>query len=156
MEDTYHFFWKGPLSQWVRSPFKAYNIEFVCCEQWMMYQKAILFEDKEIANEILETTNPKIQKDLGRKVRGFDEKVWDEIKYKTVMFGNILKFQQNPEHRKILLSTGDKLLVEASPYDRIWGIGYREEDALANESSWGQNLLGKALVEVREILKREK
>jgi ribA/ribD-fused uncharacterized protein len=120
----------------------------------MMAEKARLFSDQEILEEILKTGNPKEVKSLGRKIKNFDHIVWDKHKYEIVKRGNLLKFSQNPEFKNFLLSTNEKVLIEASPYDRIWGIGMLESDPKAeNPLQWnGENLLGFALMEVRDEL----
>ena len=122
-----------------------------------MYHKAILFDDREIADEITLEPVPSKQKALGRGVRGFDAKRWDAEREKIVEEGNWWKFTQSKEGdlRKMLLETGDRSLVEASPYDRIWGVGYSAAKAAANRGDWGQNLLGKALMRVRDRLHTE-
>lgn len=122
-----------------------------------MYQKAILFVDKEIATKIALEPEPSKQKALGRKVKGFDIKTWNEKREKIVEDGNWWKFTQAKEGdlRDLLLKTGDRLLVEASPYDRIWGVGYSAAKAEANRGNWGENLLGKALMKVRDRLHAE-
>lgn len=149
------FFYGGTFSQWKRCSFIEEGIRFNCAEQYMMYHKAKLFGDNEIAKQILELSNPKDQKKLGRLVKNFDEKIWDEHKYEIVKNGNILKFSQNPNLKKELLSTRTSILVEASPYDRVWGIGIGEMDpGRHNPKNWkGENLLGFALTEVREMLR---
>ena len=122
----------------------------------MMAKKAALFCDAEHRAEILSVRDPKRIKALGREVRGFEEAVWQRFRYAIVLNGSWLKFSQNRELRDFLLSTGDKILVEASPYDRVWGIGLTEhEEAAENPLKWkGENLLGFALTEVREELRR--
>ena len=106
-----------------------------------MYHKAIEFDDQEIADKIALEPEPYIQKALGRKVKGFDAKKWNAKREKIVEDGNWWKFTQSKERdlRKMLLETGDRLLVEASPYDRIWGVGYGATKAEANRDKWGQN-----------------
>jgi ribA/ribD-fused uncharacterized protein len=149
--DKYVFFWKESFSQWYRSEFTDENgIIFVTCEQFMMYRKAILFDDHETANKILLTDIPKVQKELGRLVSNFNPIVWDEKKFEIVKSGNRFKFTQNEFLLNKLKLTKGKILVEASPYDRIWGIGFSEDDPnIKNEDRWGENLLGKAITEVR-------
>ena len=122
----------------------------------MMAAKAELFDDKEIRKEILACSDPKQIKALGRKVRGFDQKVWDKFKYAIVLLGNWHKFSQNRKLREFLFSTGDSVLVEASPYDAIWGIRLAASSPEAQDPmKWrGQNLLGFALMEVRDELRR--
>lgn len=129
---------------------------YLCMEQYMMAGKAELFGDQEIRERILKCNNPKEIKALGRKVRGFDQKVWDRFKYAIVLNGNWCKFSQNRNLREFLLSTGDYILVEASPYDSIWGIRLAADSPEAQDPmKWrGQNLLGFALMEVRDELRR--
>jgi len=148
-------FLKGYLSQWSKSPFKELGITFNCAEQYMMYKKASLFGDNETAKKILATNSPKEQKRLGRQVKNFDEKIWNSHKVKIVLRGNLLKFSQNPDLKKELLATGDELLAEANPYDKVWGIGLTaiDKDALYPHKWKGQNLLGKILMKVREELR---
>jgi ribA/ribD-fused uncharacterized protein len=100
--------------------------------------------------------DPKEIKALGRKVKGFDETLWNKVKYSIVLNGNFLKFTQNPSLREFILSTGDDILVEASPYDAVWGIRMSANDENAtNPMKWrGTNLLGFALMEVRDEIKR--
>ena len=122
--------------------------------QTRMYHKAIEFNDQEIADKIALEPEPYMQKALGRKVKGFDGKKWNAKREKIVEDGNWWKFTQSKEGDlgKMLLETGDRLLVEASPYDRIWGVGYAATKAEANRDKWGENLLGKALMRVRDRL----
>lgn len=147
---------KSCLSQWWKQGFRARSQTFLYAEQYMMASKAQLFGDDEILKQILACDNPKQIKDFGRKVRGFDEAVWNKFKYAIVLLGNWHKFSQNHTLKAFLLSTGDKILVEASPYDNIWGIGLTENCAEAQDPMlWrGQNLLGFALMEVRDELRR--
>ena len=115
-----------------------------------MYHKALLFNDSDIATQILAATTPIEVKALGRQVKDFDEEIWKENRYRIVKEGNILKFTQHSDLKEKLLATKGKMLVEASPRDRIWGIGYGAKNALANKESWGLNLLGLVLVEIRD------
>ena len=139
------------LSQWYPCEFKEDNITYTSAEQYMMAEKAKLFGDDEIRREILSTSDPRKCKALGRKVKNFDKAVWDKNKEKIVRHGNAEKFMQNRELRNFLLSTGDKVLAEASPVDRIWGIGLGKNNPNAlNPEKWrGQNLLGFALMNAR-------
>jgi len=124
----------------------------------MMYNKAILFHDNEIAKQIMATSNPRKQKSLGRKVKGFDDKKWNEHRERIVEEGNWHKFcnaKEEVDLKDKLLATGDRELVEASPLDSIWGCGFDAENALANRKDWGLNLLGKALMKVRERLRAQ-
>ncbi len=116
----------------------------------MMYHKALLFNDSDIATQILAATTPIEVKALGRQVKNFDDEIWKENRYRIVKEGNILKFIQHSDLKEKLLATKGKMLVEASPRDRIWGIGYGAKNALANKERWGLNLLGLVLVEIRD------
>lgn len=139
------------LSQWWHSPFEVGEITYPTAEHYMMANKASLFGDEETHGKILMIPDPRIAKRLGRSVRGFDEEVWQAHRRDIVIRGNEAKFSQNPELLTFLLSTENSILVEASPFDRIWGIGLREDDPDAvDPSRWrGQNLLGFALMQVR-------
>jgi len=154
--DTYVFFWGGPFSQWYRSTFKdnETGIEFNCAEQYMMAHKASMFGDTESLKKIMAAKNPREQKALGRRVKNFDHNIWDEDGFGIVVDANLAKFSQNAKLKEMLLATGDKVLVEASPYDKIWGIGLHwNDDRVLDESKWqGDNLLGQALMMVRNTL----
>ena len=145
---------KAVFSQWYESPFHCDGNIFPTAEHWMMHQKALLFDDHEMAAKILTTLYPRDVKTIGRKVANFYEELWDQEKTTIVRLGNILKFSQNAELEGILLDTGDAVLVEASPYDSIWGIGMKDSHPNAyNPSKWkGENLLGFVLMDVRKIL----
>lgn len=123
-----------------------------------MYCKAILFKDQAIADKILQTSFPKLCKKYGRQVKNFDNKVWMEQCENIVFTGCLYKFTNNERLKKLLLSTDDKLLVEASPYDRIWGIGLSKYDALRTPiGQWkGNNKLGKCLMKVRDFIRNIK
>jgi ribA/ribD-fused uncharacterized protein len=131
------------------------SITFTCAEQFMMYCKAGRFHDKETQRQILATTSPHEQKSLGRLTADFTHESWDEVKSAVVVAGNIAKFRQNPKLKGKLLATGDRLLVEAASRDRIWGIGYTAKHAMSFREHWGENRLGKALMEAREHLRQE-
>jgi ribA/ribD-fused uncharacterized protein len=119
----------------------------------MMWRKAILFNDHYIADQCLITTNPRSVKALGRRVSGFDMSIWAEHRYAIVKHANYLKFSQNRLIRILLINFDNNVvLVEASPYDRVWGIGYSSHNALNNKTRWGLNLLGKALTAVRLLI----
>lgn len=163
----YLFFWghqpsadgsitKSCLSQWWMSSFTIETNTYCCMEQYMMAEKARIFKDEDMLKEILQSKNPKQIKELGRKVRNFDEKVWENKRYSIIFNGNYAKFFQNEELRKFLISTKDHVLVEASPYDKIWGIGMSANDKnIENPLEWkGLNLLGFALMEVRDEIIR--
>lgn len=157
MQEQFSFFWRGPFSQWHKSKFTVNGIEYVTAEQFMMAEKARLFGDMDICDEILSTSNPKKQKALGRKVKDFNPALWDKHKFSIVYLGNYAKFTQNPELKNVLLNTGDTTMVEASPLDKIWGIGLAEEDTKASDrTQWkGENLLGKVLDAVRARIRCE-
>ncbi len=146
---------KSCFSQWYDVYFEIDGVKYNTTEQYMMASKARLFDDEETFNEIMNAKSPNEYKKLGRKVKGFDANLWDEKKMDTVVAGNKAKFVQNPDLKEFLLSTVDAILVEASPYDKIWGIGMDKETALkCNIDNWnGENLLGFALMEVRDWLK---
>lgn len=156
--EKYVFFWGNSdiYSQWHPSKFKCLTtgIVFTHAEQYMMYNKAIVFEDNATAEKILKATNPKLQKELGREVKNFNAEKWDAVKYDIVQNACYLKFTQNPDMLAQLLKTGDRTLVEASPYDKIWGIGMTENDyGVEDEKLWkGENLLGFALTDTRNFL----
>lgn len=147
-------FWGGFMSQWHEATFAVGNLVFRTAEHWMMWSKARCFSDDRAAAKVLATPHPKAAKEIGREVRNFDENIWAGRRYDVVRTGNLLKFSQNAEERRLLLATGNKILVEASPYDLIWGIGRGEKDPLAHDvTQWrGSNLLGFALMSVRYSL----
>ena len=171
-KEKFTFFWEtqSPFSQWHPSPFLApvymwendfskqlikngypADIQFTSAEQYMMYCKAMLFIDLEMAQEILKTANPRKIKELGRQVRRFNEDTWYVYRWRFVYQGNKYKFTQNEELKKALFSTQGTTLVEASPYDKIWGIGLSKDNPKAQlRSTWdGKNLLGEILTELR-------
>ena len=143
------------LSQWYPAQFVIDGITYRCTEQWMMAEKARLFGDEYNRKKILEAKEPKEMKSLGRQVRNFNADVWNNQAQAIVTKGNIAKFSQNPELKSFLLNTGNKVLVEASPYDKIWGIGMgRDEDGIKNPHNWkGTNWLGLCLMEARDAIK---
>ena len=146
---------KSCFSQWWESTFEVDKVRYATAEHWMMAKKAELFEDEEMLGKILAAKSPAEAKKLGRKVRGFDPKVWGENCFDIVCEGNFYKFSQHPDLKVFLLNTKDRVLVEASPVDRIWGIGMAQNHEHA-ENPWfwkGSNLLGFALMEVRDRLK---
>jgi len=155
--NKFTFFWGGPFSNWATSTFKYKDITFSCSEQAMMWEKAMTFGDTATASQILETSDPSAQKKLGRLVNGYDDKVWSLIREELVFDICKAKFTQSAKMREELLNTGNTLLVEASPYDKIWGIGLGVEDPRSlDEAQWqGLNLLGQVLTNVREEIKNE-
>jgi ribA/ribD-fused uncharacterized protein len=151
---TFFFTAASPFSQWHPCTFTGDGHAFCCAEQFMMHGKAVLFGDAKIAAQILAATDPKQHKALGRKVAGFDAARWRAAREGIVKAGNHAKFTQNPALLATLLATRGTTLVEASPFDRIWGIGLAATDPRASDpSKWrGQNLLGKILTELRDEL----
>ena len=150
--DTFYFFYKHQFGQWAfRSIVDSNGIVYSCCEQYMMFHKAMLFKDTQAAEDIMLADYPADQQRIGRKVKGFDQETWDENKALIVFQGNLLKFTQHQDLRERLLKTGDKILVEASPVDRVWGVGLDADDyRILDPMKWrGQNLLGKVLMQVR-------
>lgn len=129
------------------------DITFNCAEQFMMYCKAGRFHDTDTQRRIMATPLPKEQKNLGRKVKEFYDERWDEVKSDVVLAGSIAKFARNRKLKAKLLETGDRLLVEASSADRVWGIGYTAKHAMANRDDWGENRLGKALMVARDHIR---
>lgn len=127
-------------------------VKFSNAEQYMMAHKALLFGDGDTLTKIMNTTSPAVAKKLGREIKNFDPATWDSHKFDIVVRGNVLKFTQNLPLMKRLKQTGNKTLVEASPYDKIWGCGLSVEAAAKTaENKWpGENLLGKALMAVRD------
>ena len=143
------------FSQWYDCHFEVDGVQYRTAEQYMMASKARLFGDEEVLQEIMAADNPHDYKKLGRKIRGFEQEAWNARKYDIVVKGNKAKFGQNPDLKAFLLSTGEAILAEASPYDKIWGIGLDRETALKGtvEQWQGENLLGRALMEVRDWLR---
>ncbi|MFI0367791.1 NADAR family protein [Actinomadura sp. 1N219] len=154
------FFWghstpgPGYLSQWWPSPFTVDGTVYATAEHYMMAEKARLFGDEKSADAIVAASHPRRAKDLGRRVRDFDEQIWQDNRFAIVAKGNEAKFAQNNELLDYLLGTRNRILVEASPRDRVWGIGMAADDPNAeNPSAWkGQNLLGFALMTARDSL----
>jgi ribA/ribD-fused uncharacterized protein len=143
------------LSQWWPSPFVIDGVEYATAEHWMMAGKARLFEDAEAERRVLEAGHPAEAKKAGRLVRGFDEEIWERERFGIVVEGSVHKFSSDAGLRSFLLNTGDRVLVEASPVDRVWGIGLAADDAAASDPErWkGPNLLGFALMEARERIR---
>ncbi|WP_217607238.1 NADAR family protein [Chitinophaga sp. GbtcB8] len=162
----YIFFWghqpskdgtitKTCFSQWWMAPFKVDGITYPTAEHWMMAGKARLFNDTSIIEKILQADTPGAVKQLGREIKTFEPSIWDEQKFNIVVTGNQHKFSQHKDLKTFLLNTGDRVLVEASPVDTIWGIGMATDRAdITNPLLWkGENLLGYVLMEVRDKLK---
>ncbi|MGW2019528.1 NADAR family protein [Streptomyces sp. NPDC001927] len=143
------------LSQWWESPFEVEGVRYATAEHWMMAAKARLFGDPEAERAALSSRTPAEAKKAGRLVRGFDQAVWERERFGIVVEGSVHKFASDEGLRAFLLGTGGRVLVEASPMDRIWGIGLAADDPRATDPSrWrGLNLLGFALMEARERLR---
>ncbi len=164
---SYLFFWghrpqrdgsigAGCLSQWWPSVFTVDGVRFGSAEHYMMWRKALLFGDEEVAARVVTASHPRQAKMLGRRVRGFGEETWAAQRYGIVVEASLAKFGQRTELRDFLVGTGDRVLVEASPTDRVWGIGLAATDErAADPARWrGLNLLGFALMEARAQLSR--
>ncbi len=152
---TVHQFSRGPLSQWYPAKFEVNDIEYHNSEQYMMAEKARLFGDRAQEKLIMEHYEPRSTKALGRGVRGFNNDAWNTHKEEIVYRGNYAKFEQNESIREHLLSTDGSVLAEAAPGDLVWGTGWVINDPHNNDPvQWrGQNLLGKALMRVRDELR---
>ena len=145
----------GYLSNWWLSEFTINDVTYTSAEQYMMQQKALLFQDTKIAEAILKTNDVAKIKAYGRKVKNYDDTIWNSKRKEIVYQGLLAKFQQNDDLSKELLSTGEALLVECAVKDRIWGIGLSMKDERRfRPNEWqGQNLLGQCLMEVRNKLR---
>lgn len=160
----YVFFWghreprsgvdSACLSQWYPSPFSVDGVTYATAEHWMMAGKARLFGDVEAERRAVAAPHPKAAKTIGRQVRGFDEQRWVDARFELIVRGNVAKFGAHDDMRAFLLGTGDRVLVEASPLDRLWGVGLAADDERAGDPQrWrGLNLLGFALMEARSRL----
>ncbi|MFF9782677.1 hypothetical protein YWIDRAFT_02769 [Streptomyces sp. SceaMP-e96] len=145
------------FSQWWPAPFTVGGVRYATAEHWMMAGKARLFHDAEAERRAIAATHPKQAKDAGRRVRGFDEETWQRHRFGLVVEGSVQKFGQDAALREYLLGTNSRVLVEASPLDRIWGIGLAADDErAADPARWrGLNLLGFALMAARQRLREE-
>ncbi|GAL85727.1 hypothetical protein Slin_1821 [Sporocytophaga myxococcoides] len=143
------------FSQWWSVSFKVDGVIYKTAEHWMMGQKALLFRDTEAYEKILIAGSPKEAKAIGRQVLNYQEDIWADKRFGIVVAGNLHKFSQHADLKDYLLSTKDKIIVEASPVDKIWGIGLSaDSDKADNPLRWnGLNLLGFALMEVRDKLR---
>ena len=165
-ESKFLFFWghqpnedgsisKTCFSQWWLSSFEVNNVTYKTAEHWMMAKKAELFKDHAVLEKILQAKSPAEAKKLGRQVMNYHENLWLAARFEIVKEGNNHKFNQNPELKTFLLNTKNRVLVEASPVDAIWGIGMAgDHKDVMNPEKWrGLNLLGFALMEVRDELR---
>jgi ribA/ribD-fused uncharacterized protein len=163
----YIFFWghtakgtedvgKFVFSQWYPSTFLVDGVEYKSAEHWMMGQKALLFGDVEMFGRIVKADKPAEVKELGRSIRDFNESVWNTHKFRIVIAGSIHKFNQHKGLLEFLLSSGDRVIVEASPVDRVWGIGLTQDaKRVEDPNTWrGENLLGFALMAARDFLRQ--
>lgn len=151
--DDYTFFWRENLSQWNMTRFEDNEGQgYLTAEHYMMSKKALLFGDEEISELILKVDHPNEARKLGRKVRNFNPEIWNANATTIVYQGNMYKFEQNTNLLQTLISTRGTILVEASPYDKVWGIALAEDDPRAlNQETWrGANLLGYTLTNLRD------
>lgn len=155
--DRFIYFWGSIYSQWAIAPMTIDGVEYNSAEQYMMHQKALLFGDTETAEKIMKTDSPKDQKALGRLVKNFSESIWRHNCFSIVYRANLAKFTQNEDFKKLLMESGNRTFVEASPNDVIWGIGLSETaDGIEDVANWqGTNLLGFAITMVRDTIIKE-
>lgn len=161
---SYIYFWghnsnKGYIthhcmSQWFQRGFIANGIEYLTAEHFLMAQKALLFQDNIAYQRILSAQHPGEVKKIGREVIGFKQAVWDQHKFDIAVTGNHHKFTQNEDLKAYLVKTQNKVLVEASPVDLVWGVGLAKDDLrILDPNQWlGENLLGFALMQVRTLI----
>jgi ribA/ribD-fused uncharacterized protein len=165
---TFLFFWghqrepdgsigSGCLSQSFPAPFTLEGQVFATAEHYMMWRKAVLFGDEQAAGRILAASHPFRVRELGEQIRGSSEAAWAGRRFEIVVTGSVAKFGQHPELRRYLVATGDRVLVDASPQDRVWGIGLTAtEERAGDPRQWrGQNLLGFALMRARAALRED-
>jgi ribA/ribD-fused uncharacterized protein len=151
---THVYFYRSLWSQWYPSRFISDEQEFNCAEQGMMHTKALWFNDEKSAEDILRSDSPRQMQLIGRSVKNFDPNVWARHRVGIVTVINIAKFQQNPDLKEVMSETRNKILVEGSPFDKIWGVGLGWDDPLIlDERHWkGLNLLGKCLMSARKLV----
>jgi len=160
--EKFKLFWGGEYSQWhmARIYDPKFDMTFNCCEQYMMYCKALLFKNGDWAQRIMESTNPREQKKMGRQITGFNKEAWEEVALNVVQRGNYLKFMQNRTLLEMMMNDvkeGYTTFVEASPFDKIWGIGLGEDDPdCLDRNKWkGLNWLGIAITNVKDAIIEE-
>ena len=151
------YFWMpdeefGFFSQWYPKTFHVDGQRYYTAEHWMMATKAKFFGDMQTYKMILDEPEPEKVRDLGRLIKPFDSKVWAQHSFEVVLSGNRVKFQDS-DLKERMLATGDRLLVEASPTDRLWGIGYDAAHAADHFDEWGQNLMGTVMMQIRAELR---
>jgi len=146
-KDNYIFFWGGVFSNFYQVDTKETS------EKWFMLEKAAFFKDSDSYKAIIKTSHPRDAKKLGRKVSGFNEKEWNGFKETAMMNSLRRKYRECEPFKEALDASEHKILVEASPYDRIWGIGFGVDEALDNINDWGQNLLGECLMKLRKEMR---
>jgi ribA/ribD-fused uncharacterized protein len=156
-KEDFILFWGGTYSQWIPSEFEIDGEWYNTAEQYMMAKKALLFKDFDAHSEIMLEKQPALQKAIGKTVKGFDKVTWETYCRKYVYDANYAKFTQNPKMYDELMRSGTKEIVEASPEDKIWGIGLHSTNPLAwDKATWqGTNWLGEAIMQVRETLRKE-
>lgn len=163
MDENFAMFWRGPLSQWWASKFTVDGVEYNCAEQYMMAMKAKLFGDHATLEKIMNARGPwntqgefnaypRDQKEFGRRVENFEFAKWDAVNMDIVFRANAARYQNDEQFWEMLRHTGDRLIVEASPYDTVWGIGLDVDHPDAfNKVAWrGENRLGRVLTSVRD------
>ncbi len=157
-KEEFYFFWKHQFGQWTKRDITVAGIKYFCNEQHMMAEKARLFNDPISLDRIMRSRDPKEIKAFGRKVSFFNKNQWNTVCKNIVFIGNLAKFTQLLDLQELLLSTGTKTLVEASPYDLIWGCGLSASDPrILDRKQWlGTNWLGEVLMDVREGIRRNK
>ena len=156
-QSDYLFFYRAahPFSNFHPAKFVVDGQVYHCAEQYLMYRKALHFGDAHAAQQILQARTPSECKRWGRRVKGFDEAGWAQVRADTAYDTLWHKFSRNSKMQAALLNSGDKILVEAAPSDRIWGIGFGEQDAWEHRHQWGENLLGETLMRVRAALRAQ-
>lgn len=164
LQAKYIFFWghqcqnnqidKACFSQWFPASFTIDDVTYPTAEHYMMAEKARLFNDIETLSKILNAKTPAQAKALGREVKGYDDQLWIQNRFDIVVTANLAKFEQNTDLKTFLMNTSNRVLVEASPVDKIWGIGMAHDHPYVNQPEhWqGLNLLGFALMKVRDYL----
>ena len=156
MTDTHVYFWRNntPFSNFYKKPFNYKGKTLLFSEQAFMIEKALQFDPSKV-DQIAAVKRPQDAKAIGREIRNYNDTIWNAKRY-TAMVKALEAKYADPELKSILLETGDRIIVEASPYDRIWGVGLSESDSDLYTGNWrGQNLLGKALMEVRDKLRNK-